>query len=74
MKTEVTYRINSIQHSRRMTYIHEYWDDILVFKWRVPVIYQGGDIVEFMEKNQSTRIPNFDGIDEYHRRTFILDL
>lgn len=71
MKTKVTFRISSTH--RGTTYIYEYWDDILVFKWRVADIYHGGDILEFMEKNQATRIPNFDGLDEYHRRTFILD-
>lgn len=71
MNTKVTYRINSIQPCS--TYVHEYWDNLLVFKWRVSAIYRGGDIQEFMEKNDAFRMPNFDGIEEFHRRNFICD-
>lgn len=72
MKTKVTYRINSSRGCT--TYVHEYWDDVLVYKWRVSAIYRGGDILDFLERNAAFRIPEFDGIDEYHRRIFILDL
>ena len=71
MKTKVTYRISSIRDCA--TYVYELWDGILVYKWRVSAIYRGGDIIEFMQKNDAFRMPNFDGIDEYHRRMFILD-
>lgn len=72
MKTNVTYKIGSIQGNS--TIVYELWDNILVFKWRVNKIYRGGCIVDFMQENSAMRIPKFDGIDEYHRRTFILDL
>lgn len=72
MNTKVSYRISSILPCA--TYVHEYWDDILIYKWRVAAIYRGGDILEFLERNDTFRMPNFEGLNEYHRRTFILDL
>lgn len=71
MKTNVTYKISSTRSNA--TYINEYWDNILVYKWRVAKPYYGGDIFEFLQKNDAYRIVNYDGIDEYHRRVFILD-
>lgn len=71
MKTQVTYKISKV--CGKYTYIHEYWDEILVFEWKVYKIYRGGDILDFMNKNNASRIPNFDGIDEYHRQTFIFN-
>lgn len=58
---------------KKITYIGEYWDDVLIFKYTVFASYRGGNIVEFMQNNSCLRNPNYDGIDEYHRRTFILD-
>lgn len=71
MKTNVTYKISSIHGFA--TYVHEYWDDLLIYKWRVSAIYHGGNILEFLENNDAFRMPNFEGLEEYHRRTFILD-
>lgn len=71
MKTSVIYKIGAIKGNS--TIVYEFWDDILVYKWRVHKMYRGGDILDFMTVNNATRIPNFDGIDEYHKRTFILD-
>lgn len=65
------YKITCVRSHK--TYINEYWDDLLIFKYIVNAVYRGGDIEEFMNNNSFFRNPNFDGIDEYHRRTFILD-
>lgn len=69
MKT--TYKIHKV--TNKVTYIGEYWDDILIFKYIVYAVYHGGDVVHFMNENHLLRNPNFCGIDEFHRRTFILD-
>lgn len=66
-----TYKIKS--SSNKITYIHEFWDDILIFTYTVYAEYKGGNIEEFMRENPMTRIPDFDGIREFHRRTFILE-
>ena len=71
MKTNVTYKISSIRSNA--TYINEYWDDILVYKWRVAKPYYGGNIREFLEVHAAFKLVNYDGLDEYHRRTFILN-
>lgn len=69
MKT--TYKIHKV--TDKVTYIGEYWDDILIFRFIVYAVYHGGDVVRFMNENHLLRNPNFSGIDEFHRRTFILD-
>lgn len=69
MKT--SYRIHKI--TNKMTIVHEYWDDILIFKYNVYSPYHGGNIEEFINSNYVTRNPNFDGLNEFHRRSFILD-
>lgn len=69
MKT--TFKILKV--TNKVTYIGEYWDDILIFKYTVYAVYNGGDVVHFMNENHLLRNPNFNGIDEFHRRTFILD-
>lgn len=67
----ITYKIHKcLDH---ITYVGEYWDDILIYKYTVFSSYRGGNIEEFMQ-NPCLRNPNFCGIDEYHRRTFVLDL
>lgn len=71
MKTIVTYKIS---RCGRLTYVREFWDDIHVYTWRVHKPYYGGDIAEFLQKNSAYRQVHFDGVDEYHRRTFILGL
>lgn len=70
MKTN--YKI--LKTTSKVTYIGEYWDDILVFKYTVYAVYHGGNIVRFMNENHLMRIPHFNGINEFQRRTFILDL
>lgn len=69
MKT--TYKIFKV--TNKVTYIGEYWDDILVFKHTVYAVYHGGDVVRFMNENHLTRSPQFRGLDEFYRRTFIID-
>lgn len=69
MKT--TYRI--VRVTSKVTFIHEYWDDILIYKYKVFAVYHGGDVVRFLKENTVIRNPDFCGIDEFHRRTFILD-
>ena len=72
MKTNVVYKISCSRSNA--TYIKEFWDDIHIYTWRVNKPYYGGNIVDFLQKNSSYRQVHYDGIDEYHRRTFILDL
>lgn len=67
-----SYKISNV--TSKYTYVREYWDDIHVFTWRVSSCYHGGSIEDFLVQNNSVRNPIFDGIDEFHRRTFILDL
>lgn len=70
MKT--TYKIYKV--TSKITYVGEYWDDILIFKFKVFAVYNGGDVEKFMVENTFIRNPNFCGIDEFHRRFFTLDL
>lgn len=75
MKTNVSYKISRCScSSGNATYIKEFWDDIHVYTWRVNKPYYGGDIVDFLHQNSAYKHVHFDGIDEYHRRIFILDL
>ena len=72
MKTNVSYKIScSLSNA---TYIKEFWDDIHIYTWRVNKPYYGGNIFDFLHSNSAYRQVHFDGIYEYHRRTFILDL
>lgn len=72
MKTIVTYKISQVRGNA--TYIKEFWDDIHVYTWRVNRPYYGGNIVDFLQCHSAYKQVQFDGLVEYHRRTFILDL
>lgn len=69
MKT--TYKIHQV--TNKTTVVHEYWDDLLIFTYIVYDVYRGGNIEEFLNENYVTRQPDFENLNEFHRRTFILE-
>lgn len=69
MKT--TYKIISVQE--KVTTIYEYWDDILIYKYTVFEVYKGGDIEHFIKENDILRAVIWEGLEEFHKRTMILD-
>lgn len=69
---KISYKL--IYSNEKHTVIYEYWDDIHIYKYTVFRQYLGGDIKKFIEKNDIVRCVTWDGLDEFHRRTMILDL
>lgn len=69
MKT--TYKILSVD--KKITTIYEYWDDLLIYKYTVFEVYNGGDIEQFIKENDILRAVIWPGLNEFHRRTMILD-
>lgn len=69
MKT--SYNIVSVYP--KYTIIYEYWDDLLIYKYTVFNSYKGGDIEHFIINNDLCRTVIWEGLNEFHRRTMILD-
>lgn len=57
----------------KFTIIQEFWDDLLIYSYRVYSQYTGGDILTFIANNNFSRKVHWDNIKEFHRRTEILD-
>lgn len=56
------------------TYIQEFWDDLHIYTWKIKKPYYGGDLRLFLEENSAYRTVHFDNLNEFHRRSFILNL
>jgi hypothetical protein len=69
MKT--TYKVVSVES--KYTVIHEYWDDLLIYKYTVFDSYKGGNIVQFIRDNDLCRTVNFDGLNEFIRCSAMLE-
>ena len=69
MKT--TYKVVTVES--KYTVIYEYWDDLLIYKYTVFDSYRGGNIEQFIRDSDLCRTVIWDGLNEYQRRTNILD-
>lgn len=56
------------------TLVCEYWDDMLIYTYDVCSRYNGGDLKEFINNHNYYRHIHWDNLNEFHRRTMILDL
>ena len=70
MKT--SYKIISVEP--KYTVIYEYWDDLHIYKYTVFNSYLGGNIEQFIKDNDLCRTVIWEGLNEFNRRTMILDL
>lgn len=70
MKT--TYKITQVNIIN--TFVDEYWDDLNIYSYIVKEPYCGGNIEEFIRDNDIVRKVHFDNLNEFHKRTMILDL
>lgn len=67
---KITYKI---ELKGLYTIVYEYWDDLQIYKHVVSSVYYGGNIVEFLRKNNSYKSVNFVNLEKFLQRTQILD-
>ena len=68
---ETTYKVFKKYYCH--TLVCEYWGDLLIKTYDVCSRYNGGDLEEFISTHNYYCNVHFDNLNEFHRRTMILD-
>lgn len=66
-----TYKVIKVES--KYTIVHEYWDDLLIYKYTIFDSYKGGNILQFIRESDLCRIVNWDGLNEFIRRSAMLE-